>query len=572
MANDDRLRVVFCWHMHQPDYRDLISGQYHQPWTYLHAIKDYADMAAHLEAHPGARAVVNFTPILLEQLDDYARSVNGMLEDDVSIPDPLLAALAEPALPVDHGERETLVSACLRANENRLIKRFPQFSRLVELARSFVSQRHALEYVSRDFISDLIVWYHLAWLGESVRRNDTRIAALMKKGSHFSLHERRELLKVIGEILQGLLPRYRALAEAGQVELSVTPYTHPIVPLLLDIKCASEAMPDAPMPAVEAYPGGAERVRWHLQRGIDCFERHFGFKPDGCWPSEGSVSDATLAALDEFGFRWAATGESVLHHSTAALGNPIDDESSHYLFQPHRVAHSKPVCFFRDDKLSDKIGFVYSDWHADDAVADLVHHLESIEESFRSKNKAVVSIIMDGENAWEYYPENAYYFLTELYSRLEDHPRLKLTTFSECLDEDVPVNHLPHLVPGSWVYGTFSTWIGEPGKNRAWEMLVDAKHAYDQAVATGLSAKKLNRAEIQLAVCEGSDWFWWFGGDNPAETVSAFDEMYRMHLSRLYQILGKEPPEYLAHSFTEGGGNPAHGGTMRHGKPVHEIG
>ena len=572
MANDDRLRVVLCWHMHQPDYRDLVNGQYHQPWTYLHAIKDYADMAAHLEAHPGARAVVNFTPVLLEQLDDYARSVKGMLEDGLSIPDPLLAALAEPALPVDHGERETLVSACLRANETRLIKRFPEFNRLVELARSFVSQRHALEYVSRDFISDLVVWYHLAWLGETIRRNDSRIAVLMKKGSHFSLHERRELLKVIGEILEGLLPRYRALAEAGQIELSVTPYTHPIMPLLLDIKCASEAMPEVPMPAVDAYPGGNERVHWHLKRGIDCFERHFGFKPAGCWPSEGSVSDATLAVLDEFGFRWAATGESVLHHSTAALGKPVEDESSHVLFQPHRVAKSGIACFFRDDKLSDKIGFVYSDWHADDAVADLVHHLESIGARFADKGEAVVSIIMDGENAWEYYPENAYYFLTALYGKLSNHPHLRLTTYSECLDENVVINHLPHLVPGSWVYGTFSTWIGETGKNRAWEMLVDAKHAFDQSVETGLSAKKLNRAEMQLAVCEGSDWFWWFGGDNPAETVRTFDELYRMHLSRLYQVLGKEPPEYLAHSFTSGGGNPAHGGTMRHGKPVHEIG
>ena len=538
MANVDRLRVVLCWHMHQPDYRDLVSGKYHQPWTYLHAIKDYADMAAHLEAHPDARAVVNFTPILLEQLDDYARSVKGMLEDGLAIPDPLLAALDEPALPVDHGERETLVSACLRANETRLIKRFPEFNRLVELARSFVSQRHALEYVSRDFISDLVVWYHLAWLGETIRRNDTRVAALMKKGSHFSLHERRELLKVIGEILHGLLPRYRALAERGQVELSVTPYTHPIVPLLLDIKCASEAMPEAPMPAVDAYPGGAERVRWHLQRGIECFERHFGFKPAGCWPSEGSVSDATLEALEEFGFRWAATGESVLHHSTAALGKPVEDESSHLLFQPHRVAKSTPACFFRDDKLSDKIGFVYSDWHADDAVADLVHHLESIGTSFADKAEAVVSIIMDGENAWEYYPENAYYFLTALYNKLSNHPHLRLTTFSECLDENVPVNHLPHLVPGSWVYGTFSTWIGETGKNRAWEMLVDAKHAFDQAVANGLGGKKLNRAEMQLAVCEGSDWFWWFGGDNPAETVRMFDA----RIPRPQFYLGRRQP------------------------------
>ncbi len=567
MSADNRLRVVLCWHMHQPDYRDLISGEYRQPWTYLHAIKDYSDMAAHLEANPDAKAVVNFAPVLLEQIEDYAKAVKGMLENSVSIPDPLLAALAEPALPSGPGERESLISACLRANETRMIHRFPAFARLTELAKSFLEQAHALEYLSSDFLSDLLVWYHLAWIGETVRRTDKRVKSLMKKASHFSLHERRELLAIIGDILGNLIPRYRALATTGQVELSVTPYAHPIVPLLLDIKCGKEAMPDSPLPAVDTYPGGDARSRWHMQRGIECFESHFGFKPAGCWPSEGSVSDATMALLDEFNFRWAATGESVLHNSVAKIGKQLDSEHRHHLFQPHRVSDSNAVCFFRDDRLSDQIGFVYADWHGDDAVANLVHHLENIAESFAKEDKAVVSIILDGENAWEYYPENAYYFLGTLYEKLSEHPDIKLTTFSECLDDAVPANHLPHLVPGSWVYGTFTTWIGETDKNRGWEMLTDAKIAFDQAVKDGLDKKHLAEAERQLAVCEGSDWFWWFGGDNPAETVSDFDELFRMHLSRLYQIIGKEPPEYLSHAFSFGGGSPAHGGTMKHGQP-----
>jgi alpha-amylase/alpha-mannosidase (GH57 family) len=323
-------------------------------------------------------------------------------------------------------------------------------------------------------------------------------------------------------------------------------------------------MPEAPLPAIDNYPGGDERARWHIQRGLECFQQHFGFTPKGCWPSEGGVSDATLALLDEFGFNWAATGESVLHNSVNRLGDP-QEEQQHYLFQPHRSGEAKTACFFRDDRLSDQIGFVYADWHADDAVANLVHHLESIADSFAEKQKSVVSIIMDGENAWEYYPENAYHFLNTLYEQLANHPRLKLTTFTECLDE-VTVNHLPHLVPGSWVYGTFSTWIGETDKNRGWEMLCEAKRAFDAAVDAGLDATHLAEAEAQLAVCEGSDWFWWFGGDNPAEAVRDFDELYRMHLSRLYQILRKEPPDYLSHPFTHGGGQPAHGGTMKRGQ------
>jgi alpha-amylase/alpha-mannosidase (GH57 family) len=566
MSDDTRLRVVLCWHMHQPDYRDLVSGEYRQPWTYLHAIKDYVDMAAHLEANTDARAVVNFAPVLLEQIVDYAEAVEGTLQNHGSIPDPLLSALADPALPTGRGAKETLIASCLRANETRMIHRFPAFERLAELARVFVANPHALDYVSEDFLSDLLVWYHLAWIGETVRREDLRVKALMQKQNHYTLHERRELLTIIGEILSGLLPRYRALAEAGRAELSLTPYAHPIVPLLLDIRCGKEAMPDAPLPSFEQYPGGEIRARWHMEKGIECFQRHFGFKPQGCWPSEGGVSDATMALLDEFGFRWAATGESVLHHSIDKMSGQPEESERHYLFQPHRSGQSKVACFFRDDRLSDQIGFVYADWHADDAVANLVHHLENIADSFAKKEKAVVSIIMDGENAWEHYPENGYYFLNALYAQLASHPKLQLSTFSQCLDDGVPINQLPHLVAGSWVYGTFSTWIGEKDKNRGWEMLADAKQAFDAAMAAGLDEKHRSEAEQQLAVCEGSDWFWWFGGDNPAETVRDFDELYRMHLSRLYQILRREPPDYLSHPFTFGGGKPAHGGTMKRGQ------
>ena len=566
MSDNAPLRVVLCWHMHQPDYRDLISGKYRQPWTYLHAIKDYVDMVAHLEANAKARAVVNFAPVLLEQIDVYANVVKDMLQHHAAIPDPLLSALAEPALPSSHGEREALISACLRANEKNMIHRFPAFAKLVELGKMFIEQPHALHYVSEDFLSDLLVWYHLAWIGETVRRQDSRVKTLMQKEHHYTLHERRELLTIISDILSDLLPRYRALAEAGQVELSFTPYAHPIVPLLLDIPCAKEAMPDAPLPAMDSYPGGDVRARWHMQKGLEVFQHHFGFKPRGCWPSEGSVSDATMELLDEFSIDWAATGESVLHNSVSKMGEQLEDTHRHYLFQPHRTAGSNVACFFRDDRLSDQIGFVFSDWHADDAVANLVHHLENIADSFSDKDKAVVSIIMDGENAWEYYPENGFHFLDSLYAQLSNHPKLNLTTFSECLDSDVPVNQLPHLVPGSWVYGTFSTWIGEKDKNRGWEMLRDAKFVFDQAVADGLDERQLHDAEQQLAVCEGSDWFWWFGGDNPSEAVQDFDELYRMHLSRLYLILDKEPPDYLSHPFTHGGGRAEHGGTMKRGQ------
>jgi len=555
--------------MHQPEYRDPISHSYQLPWTYLHAIKDYIDMAAHLEAVPEAKAVVNFAPILLEQITDYSRQINGYLEDGVAIQDMLLAALVDPVLPTSAEKRFMLMKLCLRANEQRLIHRFPAYQKLATMAEHFGGNVCVMDYVRDQYLVDLLVWYHLAWLGEMVRRQDKRVQALIDKAADYTVHDRRVLLEVIGELLFNVIGRYKTLAEKGQIELSVSPYAHPILPLLLDMEVAREAMPDVSLPSVTRYPGGDERVRWHVQQALTTFEKYFGFRPVGCWPSEGGISDATLKLLNEFGFRWVASGESVLRHSQKprdAGKTETGSDLKNNLYQPYRFSGTDVSCFFRDDRLSDQIGFVYSDWHADDAVANMIHHLENIADAFADQPGAIASIILDGENAWEHYPENGYYFLSALYKKLSAHPRLKLTTFSDYLRSANTGNTLDHIVSGSWVYGTFSTWIGQAEKNRGWEMLCDAKNAYDQVAKKGFPPERRLAAERQLAICEGSDWFWWFGPDNPANTVADFDQLYRSHLSRLYQLLHLEPPEYLAHAFSHGAGMPLHGGTMRPGQ------
>ena len=238
MSADKRLNLVICWHMHQPQYCDLISGLYQLPWSYLHATKDYIDMAAHLKAVPGAKAVVNFAPILLEQLSDYAGQVNGFLSENKAIRDPLLAALASAVLPGSKDQRMELVNACLRANELRSIKRFEHYQKLADMAGWFKEHPSGMLYVGDQFIVDLLVWYHLAWMGETVRRENLLIQQLMAKGTGFSLHDRRELVKLIGELLSSVIDGYRELADRGQVELAMSPDAHPIVPLLLDMDSA----------------------------------------------------------------------------------------------------------------------------------------------------------------------------------------------------------------------------------------------------------------------------------------------------------------------------------------------
>lgn len=566
MSGNRRLKVVFAWHMHQPQYQNLATGEYQLPWTYLHAIKDYVDMAAHLEAVPQARAVVNFAPILLEQLADYAQQIENFLKHGSVIRDPLLAALVMPVLPTDPELRKLLVKNCLRANRERLINRFPAYKQLADISSTLLSSDSFALYLSDQFFADIVVWYHLAWMGETVRRSDKRVQRLIKKSTLFTLHDRRELTEVIGELLSGIIGRYRKLAERGQVELSVTPYAHPIVPLLLQFASAKEAMPNVVMPLLERYPDGEQRARWHIEKGVETFKRYFGCEPKGCWPSEGGVSDAALGLLEQYGFKWAATGEQVLRNTLTVSGLVKNLPKEQGLHRPYRIANSNISCFFRDDGLSDLIGFTYQTWHADDAVANLIHHLENIATTCAGQPESVVSIIMDGENAWESYPENGYYFLRTLYERLSQHPKLELTTFSACVANKPASFVLPTLVAGSWVYGTFSTWIGNVDKNRGWDMLGEAKRCADAVLNSGrLTLEKRAAIEKQLAICEGSDWFWWFGDYNPADTVSDFEHLFRLHLSNLYQLLGEEPPDYLSRVFAHGGGTPALGGVMRRG-------
>ena len=543
--------------MHQPEYRDLKSGEFKLPWTYLHVIKDYVDMAAHLETIPDARAVINFAPILLEQIDDYVQQINGYINDNSSLKDPLLKALIAPYPPTEKHLVWQLIKNCLRANRERQINRYSAYKNLADMIIWLEQNHTSLDYINRQFLEDLLVWYHLAWLAESVKLTDNRIQVLIEKAANYTLEDRVQLFTIIGELLISIINRYKALAHKGQIELSVTPYAHPIMPLLLDLNSAHEAMPEAPMPILQKYPQGRERVLWHLQKGMQTFEHYFSIKAQGCWPSEGSISSETLHVLHEFGFKWTASGGAVLHNSLKP--NPTTN-----IHHPYRLINTNIACFFRDDGLSDLIGFEYSKWQAEDAVSDFVKHLENIVT--HEPGDKVVSIIMDGENAWEYFPNNGYDFLNTFYQRLASHPAIDLTTFSECLNNNSVIYPLNHITAGSWVYGTFSTWIGSIDKNRGWDMLGEVKCAFDKVIlAKHLTTEQRLVAESQLAVCEGSDWFWWFGDYNPGEAVSSFEKQFRLNLSNLYLILGEEPPAYLAESFTQGHGDPLMGGAMRPG-------
>jgi alpha-amylase/alpha-mannosidase (GH57 family) len=550
--------------MHQPDFRDQATREFQQPWVYLHALKDYSDMAAHLEAHPGVKAVVNLVPVLLDQLDDYAdQFAAGQLRD------PLLRLLLQENMDrLERSDRHYLLNQCFRSNHSKMVDPFTPYKRLRDLYAYAVAQGgDPGMYLSGQYFADLVTWYHLSWTGESVRRNREVVARLMARGEGFTLADRQELFALVSEVVRGTVERYRKLAASGQIELTTTPYFHPIGPLLLEFASAREAMPEAPFPRADHYPGGRSRLVWQLEQALDSHARRFGSRPRGIWPAEGAVSLAFCRVVAEQGVAWTASGEQVLLNSLRKFGMPVDHRNE-VLYRPYRIgAATGPACFFRDDRLSDLIGFEYKGWHGSDAAAHFVRELEGIAEAAASESTPVVSVILDGENAWEYYPYNAFYFFRELYGALEKHASIRTATCAEVLDDpDTPKlsRTLPDLVTGSWVFGNLATWIGSADKNRAWELLIHAKQAYDLVLASGrLSAEDSAAAQAQLAVCEGSDWFWWFGDYNPRDSVLAFDRLFRAYLSNLYRLLNLPAPPQLAEPVSLGALNVHTDGAMR---------
>ena len=393
----------------------------------------------------------------------------------------------------------------------------------------------------------------------SVRREQALVVELMTKGAGFSAAERAALLGLIGSVVRGIVPRFRALAASGRVELTTTPHQHPLAPLLLDLASARQAEPGIELPQELAYPGGRSRVGAHVAAAIASHEARFGARPGGVWPAEGAISEAFVEMLAGTAIAWAASSETVLANSLRSLGR-LSGEKHRFLYRPYET--NGLMLLFRDDRLSDLIGFEYAKWHGKDASSHFVTELETIARDAGEDDVPLVSVMLDGENAWEYYPYNGFYFLQDLYSALESHASIRTRLPSQCLQRRR--EPLERVVAGSWVYGSFSTWIGAHDKNRAWDLLCAAKRSFDLVSASGrLTPSELSAAEQRLAVCEASDWFWWFGDYNPAHAVASFDRLFRRNLTELYRLLALQPPAELLQPISHGGGEPEAGGAMR---------
>src|SRR4029077_4093677 len=409
-------------------------------------------------------------------------------------------------------------------------------------------------FTPRDW-RDLQLLSQLAWMDEDWIARDATVNRLSAKGKDFTEKDKAVLKQKQLDFLRLVLPIYREAAARGQNEISTTPFYHPILPLVCDSDIARVANPSTPLPR-RAFRR-PEDAREQLRRAREYHERVFGVKPAGLWPSEGSVSDQTLAIASEEGFKWFGTDEGVLGRTLNVgffrdgTGIPANAER---LYKPWRVQTPSGgiTGLFRDHHLSDLIGFVYSRMDSKAAAADLHGRLRYLGERVQSAQPLTICIFLDGENAWEYYPGNGREFLREFYGRVASDQDFRALTASEAIAAagDVPVT--PGIFPASWINANFDVWIGHGEDVTAWELLWDARETYTKAVesekegrADAPVATALSTAYESLLAAEGSDWAWWFGPEHSTANDAEFDALFRKHLTGVYLALGRVPPAEL---------------------------
>jgi alpha-amylase/alpha-mannosidase (GH57 family) len=492
------------------------------PWVRLHGTKDYLDMVQILEKYPLIYQTFNLVPSLLEQIEDYTNRIAL---------DEFLELSYKPAQELTSQEKKFILENFFAINKERVISIFPRYYEL------YLKKLKKLEFSNQDYL-DLQVYFNLAWIDPYFRENLPELKNLINKARFFSEEEKQIVLDKHIEILEDIIPTYKKFMSSGQIEVTTSPCYHPILPLLFSTKIAKEANPKTILPKVDfAYPEDAQA---QIEEAVKFYQEKFGVLPLGMWPSEESVSEHILPFIIGAGINWIVTDEAILFKS-----RKLKKRNTKLLYQPYLLKREEGNLnvIFRDRNLSDLISFVYYNWKTENAVNDFMKHLENIHQTFKAQD-ILVTVAMDGENAWEYYPNDGHDFLETLYQRLSEANFIKTTTIKEYLQTHPPQNEIKRLAPGSWIFANFGKWIGEPYKNKAWECLVKARKELERNDET-TKQRNNDLAWKQIYITEGSDWFWWYG-----ENHTDFDRLFRMHLTNFYTLINKEIPDYLEKPLT----------------------
>ncbi len=549
-----KIHLAILWHQHQPLYKDLYAtrpqGSYRFPWVRLHAIRDYYAMAALLEQHPEVHLTINLTPVLLQQLEDYTER---------GATDRALEFTRTPAAHLSAAQREELLATFFEADWHTQIFPWPRYRALFE-------QRQDSRAFTVQDLADLQMWFNLAWFGPEFQEGAVKlpsgevasVASFVTQGSGYSSDQIAQMVGEQLKIMRNVVAMHRWLQDRGQIEISTTPFYHPILPLLVDTDQATIDRDGATHPRRFHRP---EDATAQVQQAVTFYEERFGRPPAGMWPAEGAVGQSVVSLFAEAGMEWIATDRGVLERSGQYGYNVQDPNVLCQAYRAEDEAGRGVAIFFRDTVLSDKIGFHYQRYpDPGQAATDFMQELkERFAWHINDPPNRIVSVILDGENAWGAYPHQARPFLHALYTALAADPEIRTVTFREYLEGNparrVPAHPLTasprvyDLFEASWIDENGSrpgndlgTWIGEPEENRAWDLLRETRDLLDRVKAT---PERHRKAFDALYAAEGSDWFWWFGEDQASDSDAEFDDLFRDHLKTVYRAVGRKPPGAL---------------------------
>lgn len=533
-----KIYLAFLWHQHQPMYKNPVTGIYELPWVRLHATKDYYDTAAILDDYPQIKMNFNLVPSLLAQLAEYSQGIAR---------DKYLELTLKPAADLNDEDKSFILHNFFMANWDTMVYPYPRYRQLLEKrGRNIIPEelKRIQGYFKPNDMRDLQVWFNLSWMDPYWRKKDELVGSLYQKGRDFTEEEKQLLIKKQLEICGSIVGKYRQLQDNGQIEVTTTPFYHPILPLLCDTNNARGAVPEIILPQKRFQH--REDAKIQIEKAVEYYKRNFGRPPRGMWPSEGSVSEEIIPLISDAGIKWIASDEAILFHT-----NPEYNGSRRKLYQPYRlnVLNSQLDIVFRDHALSDAIGFVYSRWNHESAVSDFMKRIYAIRDTVSdSPGNNLISVILDGENCWEYYSNDGWDFLKLLYQTLSSDPAIETTTISNFIEHNPPSDTLRKLWPGSWINSNFGVWIGHSEDNLAWDYLNETRKFLTDYMVHHPEKKESTEVKAaweKIYIAEGSDWNWWYGDDHSSGNDEIFDFLFRQNLISVYESLREKAPNHL---------------------------
>jgi alpha-amylase/alpha-mannosidase (GH57 family) len=539
MSVGKKLSIAFYWHMHQPVYQLMEDGDYLMPWVRLHGVKDYLDMLLISEKFKNLKLNFNLVPVLLDAFIDYGEKGYHDIHSRLTVTN-----ISE----LTNDDKEFILNNFFDANYSSMIYHHEPYNKLYQ--KRYATEQADIKDFSDQEYSDILAWFNLAWIDPMYKEMFPELKAILDKGQKFSMQDRYDIIAIHRKIISMIIPTYKEYLEKGKIEITTSPYYHPILPILLDVQSAQKNLlaPDAELVDL----GMADDARLHTKYALDRIEQLFGKRPTGIWPSEHCLSPEELELFKELGVKWTISDEGLLANS---INFEFVRDFKGYLEDPYflmksyeyKTKNSNINLIFRDSVIPNLISFEYANHDPKVAASDLYDRIKVIQNKLQNSPDSdhLLTIAMDGENCWENYFEDGATFLNKLYSYIERDNSLETVLISDYLEKENHHRPLKEIHSGSWINKNFQLWVGEPVKNLAWTYLKQVKDDLTAFVKEFPSNQSLPHAYKELMIAQGSDWFWWYGEPNDSGQDHIFDYLFREHLKNVYRYCGLEPPEYL---------------------------